>query len=160
MACGEPLSAGDRVEASAYLAALGVGDFPIIGVAAWSEAARITQRTDLSRAWWEAEERARTSLQSAAAASLGDIPLIDALSLVTGAAEALHGMAALAATRAGAADPALTRVAAGAAAQACHQRALALATDAGPGHLFAIKFRLFASGRWPLGIVGDACFVF
>ena len=58
------------------------------------------------------------------------------------------------------ADPALARVAAGAAAQACHQAALALAVAAPPEHVFAVKYRLFAAGRWPLGIVGDRCFVF
>jgi hypothetical protein len=60
---------------------------------------------------------------------------------------------------AGIADPMLTRVASGAAAQACHQAALAIAAAAGPDHLFAMKFRLFAAGRWPLGIVGDRFFV-
>jgi len=38
--------------------------------------------------------------------------------------------------------------------------ALALAAAAGADHLFAVKYRLFAAGRWPLGIVGDRCFVF
>jgi hypothetical protein len=50
-------------------------------------------------------------------------------------------------------------VASGAAAQACHQAALAIAAAAGPEHLFATKYRLFAAGRWPLGIVGDRFFV-
>src|SRR6185437_4805443 len=116
---------------SAYLAELGMPDLAIVGVAGWHEAAAVTQHPDWSRAWWDAETRAQGELQRLA----------------------------LARARAGIADPMLTRVASGAAAQACHQAALAIAAAAGPDHLFAIKFRLFAAGRWPLGIVGDRFFV-
>jgi hypothetical protein len=62
--------------------------------------------------------------------------------------------------RGGVADQALMRVAAGAAAQACHQAALARAAGAGDDHAFAQKFRLYAGGRWPLGVVGGRLFVF
>jgi hypothetical protein len=36
----------------------------------------------------------------------------------------------------------------------CRPRTAGLAL-AGDMHRFAIKFRLFAAGRWPLGMVGD-----
>jgi hypothetical protein len=40
------------------------------------------------------------------------------------------------------------------------QAALARSAEAGPDHAFAQKFRLFAGGRWPLGVVGGRLFVF
>ena len=159
-ACGEALTASERADAHAYLAALGMPDVAVAGVTGWAEAAAVTQNPDWSRAWWDAEARAQAELQRRAAARSGEERVLAALSEVTEAAGALSGAAALAMSRAGVADPTLTRVAAGAAAQACHQAALALAADGGPDHLFAIKYRLFAAGRWPLGIVGDRFFVF
>jgi hypothetical protein len=159
-ACGEPLGEIDHAEARLYVAALGLGELPVIGVASWAKAAQVTQHPDWSKAWWQAETRARTDLQKRAAARYGGAPVLAALSAVAAASANLHGAAALAAGGAGTNDPALTRVAAGAAAQACHQVALAIGCDAGPEHLFAIKYRLFAAGRWPLGVVGQRCFVF
>ena len=159
-ACGEALTAGEQADAAAYLAALGMPDITIAGVAGWREAAATTQSPAWSRAWWDAETRAQAELQRRAAARFGAERMLAALTVVTEAAASLSGAASLAMSDAGIADPALTRVAAGAAAQACHQAALALAAAAGPGHLFAVKYRLFAAGRWPLGIVGDRFFVF
>jgi len=156
---GEPLTEGERTDAAAYLAELGMPDLAIVGVAGWHEAAAVTQHPDWSRAWWDAETRAQGELQRLAQARFGAERLLAALTQVTEGATALSGAAALALARAGIADPMLTRVASGAAAQACHQAALAIAAAAGPDHLFAIKFRLFAAGRWPLGIVGDRFFV-
>jgi hypothetical protein len=159
-ACGEALSESERADARSYLAALGQSACEISGVPTWSDAAATAQRPDWSRDWWDAEARAQQELQRRAAARFGEAPLLAALTAVTEAADALHGKAALAMSRAGIADPVLTRVAAGSAAQACHQAALALAASAGPDHLLSIKYRLFAAGRWPLGIVGGCFFVF
>jgi hypothetical protein len=159
-ACGEALGEIDLAEARLYVAALGLGALPIVGVAGWEEAAAVTQRADWSAAWWQAEARAQAELQERAVARFGNAPLLAALSAVSEAAATLHGAASLAAGAAGIADTTLTRVAAGAAAQACHQAALALAAEVGTEHLFAVKYRLFAAGRWPLGIVGERCFVF
>jgi hypothetical protein len=158
-ACGEALAASEHAEAAAYLAALGLPGIAVAGVAGWAEAAATAQHPDWSRAWWDAEARAQAELQRLGEARFGAERLLAALTVVTEAAAALSGAAALALRRAGVADPMLTRVAAGAAAQACHQAALAIAAAAGPDHLFAIKYRLFAAGRWPLGIVGDRFFV-
>jgi hypothetical protein len=160
-ACGEALTPGERGDAAAYLAALGLEAAAIEGVAGWTDAAATTQRPDWSQRWWETEERERRALYESAAAKSGEAALLAALSAVTQAASDLvHGAAAVAASRAGVADPALHRVAAGAAAQACYHAALALAAGHGDAHGFAVKFRLFAAGRWPLGIVGARFFVF
>ena len=37
---------------------------------------------------------------------------------------------------------------------AAYAAALALAAHAGDQHPFAVKFRLYEAGRWPLGILG------
>jgi hypothetical protein len=159
-ACGEALLDAERADAEAFVAALGLPPVPVEGVPDWNAAAATTKRPDWSQAWWDAEEAARTALHRRLAAELGEETLLAALSAVTdAAADVVHGAAAIAAARAGAADPALIRVAAGAAAQACHQNALALAAGEA-AHAFALKFRLFTAGRWPLGIVGGTCFVF
>ncbi len=83
--------------------------------------------------------------------------LSTALSALTRVTEA-----ALEPTRAAAesaSDEALSRVAAGAAAQACHLAALALAAGK-PAHGFVIKHRIFAAGRWPLGRVRERWYLF
>ena len=158
-ACGEPLTAEERAEAEAYVAALGQPGLAIEGVPGWAEAAAVTQRPDWSQDWWSAERAAEADLGRAADRRFGASARLAGLSRVMERAQALHGAAALAAQRQAVADPAVTRVAAGAAAQACHQAALARLAEAGPDHLFAIKYRLFAAGRWPLGVVGGRCFV-
>jgi hypothetical protein len=160
-ACGEKLTESEIDDARGWMAALGLAVAGIDGVATWQEAATLSRRADWSRDWWEAEESERKSLHARAASRLGEEPLLDALSAVARkATDTLHGAAALATARSGVADQALSRVAAGAASQACHQAALALAAEAGPGHGFAAKHRLFAGGRWGLGVVGGRCFVF
>jgi hypothetical protein len=75
-------------------------------------------------------------------------------------ADAVQNAASTALARAGIADEMLSRVAAGAASQACHQRALANAAGRGADHGFAIKYQLYRGGRWLLGVVGGRCFVF
>ncbi len=111
--------------------------------------------------WWNAEEKERLSLIERAAAQWGERSLMAALTRVTDEATRLTlGAASVAAARDGIADPALSRVAAGAATQAAYQAALARAAGAADSHPFAIKFRLFAAGRWPLGLVGDTFHLF
>lgn len=158
-ACGAPLGTAERALAQAYAAALDMPDLSVITAATWPEAAAIAQRPDWRRAWWEAEAAAQQALTAEAGQRFGTADLFSALTSVTEASAALFVRAAEAIERAGPADEALARVVAGAAAQACHQRALALATGAGPDHLFHAKFRLFAAGRWPLGVFGDGLYL-
>jgi hypothetical protein len=159
-ACGEFLTESERDDASALAAALGFLGIAVSPVANWREAAHVTQRDDWSRAWWQREAAAEAALKQEAAWRYGAETVLEELSHVAFAASALSGAASLAMARGGVADEALARVAAGAAAQACHQAALARAAAAGADHAFAQKFRLYAGGRWPLGIVGGRLFVF
>ncbi len=97
----------------------------------------------------------------AASAAKGESALLASLSRAMEATAApIQAAANAALARAGIADEMLARVAAGAASQACHHRALAEAAGRGSGHAFAIKYRLYRGGRWLLGVVGGRCFVF
>jgi hypothetical protein len=160
-ACGEELTEAEREDALLWLRALGLEIDGVEGVPTWGEAARLAQSPEWSRAWWDAEEAERSCLYRTVAGTVGETALLSALSRVTeSATRVLHGAAAVAAGRAGVADPMLTRVAAGAATQGCYQAALALASGADGRHAFAAKHRLFLAGRWPLGVVGTRGFVF
>ncbi len=127
----------------------------------WRAAETATRSPAWNATWWNAEEKERLSLLERAAAQWGERSLMAALTRVTDEATRITlGAASVAAARDGIADPALSRVAAGAATQAAYQAALARAAGATDNHPFAIKFRLFAAGRWPLGLVGDTFHLF
>lgn len=159
-ACGEPLGDSERAEAAALASFFGFGEAPVTPVADWRAAGAVLQRPDWSRDWWDRQSAAEAALKAKAAALYGADRLLAALSGIAGAASTLDGAAARSLAHGGVADEALVRVAAGAAAQACHQAALALAADEGAGHGFALCFALYAAGRWPLGVVGGRMFVF
>ena len=79
--------------------------------------------------------------------------------LTTEAGDLVHGKAATAAARMGHAAPSSIHVAAGAASQAVYHLALArLAANADSP--FESKFRLYAAGRWPLGVIGSRLILF
>lgn len=159
-ALGEPLTEGDRADAIAYAAALGLGPLRVVQAHDWPEAERVLKAPDWSPAWWDREEALRQHLLAKAEARYPERDLWMALTeLTTGAGEIVHGKAATAASRMGGAAKASIHVAAGAAAQAAYQLALARLADdvASP---FESKFRLFAAGRWPLGVVGSTLVVF
>ena len=159
-ALGEPLTDGDRTDADAYARALGLGTLRLVLAHDWPEAERVLKAPDWSPAWWDREEALRQRLLDQAAARYPERELWTALTeLTTEAGDIVHGKAATAASRMGGAAKASIHVAAGAAAQATYQLALArLAQDtASP---FESKFRLFAAGRWPLGVVGSTLVLF
>ena len=155
-AVGKNLSPAEGDDAQAYLSALGFPDASVAAVADWEDAEAAARNPDWNTAWWEAEEQLRAGLITEAMAFSEEAELMAALNHVTAAASAsASAAAALAATRAGVADKALVRAAAGAAIQGGYQAALVLASGAEEDHPFALKFRLFEAGRWPLGIVGS-----
>lgn len=160
-AVGQDLSAEERREAQDYLVAIGFPEATVEPVPDWRAAEAATRDAEWSRAWWDAEERGRARLLAEAGERHGQHVLLTTLSRVTlEASDVVLGAASIAASRSGIADPALARVAAGAATQAAYQAGLALAADAGDTHPFAIKFRLFAAGRLPLGLAGQTFRVF
>jgi hypothetical protein len=151
---GELLSADDRAKHAAYVSGLGLAAGEPVRVASWTEAARIANDPDWDIAWWDAEAGEQKRLQEAAERRYGSERALATLTRVTDAA--------LIPTRAAAdkaPDEALARVAAGAAAHACHQAALVLACEAEP-HAFLAKHLLFAAGRWPLGRTAGRWYLF
>jgi hypothetical protein len=144
-ALGEPLTEGDRVDAKAYAGTEGVAL-----VTSWREAEDFLKSAEASLDWWNREEDERKALLARAEAQYPKRALWTALTeLTTEAGDLVHGKAAMASIH----------VAAGAAAQAIYQ--LAVARVAGEtASLFESKFRLFAAGRWPLGIKGSRLVLF
>ncbi len=159
-ALGEPLTEGDLNDASAYLAALGFGSLEIGLARDWPEAERLLKTPDGTLSWWDREEALRRSLLAAAEARYPERALWSSLTeLTTEAGDLAHGKAATAAARMGEAAAASIHVAAGAASQAVYQLALARLADQ-PASPFESKFRLYAAGRWPLGIMGSRLVLF
>jgi hypothetical protein len=159
-ALGEPLTESDRRDADCYATALGLGTLTVSGAHNWSQAEFVMKSPDWSKRWWDLEEVHRRTVFARAGVLYAERPLQVALTeLTTEAGNLVHGKAAAAAARMGGAAPASIHVAAGAAAQAVYQVALArLAKDGNSP--FESKFRLFAAGRWPLGVVGSRLILF
>ncbi len=152
-ALGEPLTEGDRAEARAY-----AGTDVVELVTSWPQAEGFL-KSSATLDWWEREEALRKHLLARAEAQHPERAFWTALTeLTTEAGDLVHGKAATAAARMGGAAPASIHVAAGAASQAVYQ--LAVARMAGAASLFESKFRLFAAGRWPLGVTGSRLVLF
>ena len=153
-ALGEPLTDGDRGDAKAYA---GTDDVEL--VTSWPDAERFL-KSPATLDWWEREESLRKDLLARAEARHPERAFWTALTeLTTEAGDLVHGKAATAAARMGGAAAASIHVAAGAASQAVYQLAVArlAGNSASP---FESKFRLFAAGRWPLGVVGSKLVLF
>jgi hypothetical protein len=153
-ALGEPLTEGDRADAKSY-----AGTDAVQLVTSWPDAERLL-KSPATLDWWEREETVRKALLARAGAKWPERALWTSLTeLTTEAGDLVHGKAATAAARLGGAAPASIHVAAGAAAQAVYQLALArmAGEDVSP---FESKFRLFAAGRWPLGVAASRLVLF
>jgi hypothetical protein len=143
-ALGHPLDDAERNEIASYLAGLGMNaNLPVHQAGTWAEAGELCRKP--SDEWWRAEEAERERLERGVRLDPADA---DWLALN----EVLHGAAAVAAARAGCADAALIRAAAGAASYAAYQARLARAARAPAGHVFLRKYALYCGGRWLLGV--------
>lgn len=151
-ALGEALGDEERAEIAAYLAGLGMNAaMPVRQAGSWREAGVICDQP--AEPWWRAEAKERARLEHKARLDPAD-PEWLALN------DALHGAAAVAAARAGCADAALIRVAAGAASYAAYQARLAHAAGAPDAHPFLRKYALYCGGRWPLGVYEESFAIF
>ncbi|HTE42697.1 MAG TPA: hypothetical protein VK629_17890 [Steroidobacteraceae bacterium] len=160
-AVGEPLTESENEELRTYLRALNLGDIAIGQASDWHEAKRIAESKNWSRAWWDAErDEERRLLQEAFARYGNDAVMKRLTQLMEDSSEMFLGPAAVACTRAGVADPALARSAAGAASQCVHQYGLASLLSVPDDHFFATKFRLFLAGRWPLSLNEGRFYIF
>jgi hypothetical protein len=159
---GELLSGDEAEAAHAYLSALGFPEAGPAEVGDWLEAEEAAGNRDWNGAGWEAEEQLRAALSVQAVEIIGDEQaVLVALTHVTStASDAVHAAAAQAAARFGIEDEGLIRAAAGSATQGAYLAALVLAAGEDEDHAFAHKFRLFESGRWPLGVTGATLNIF
>ncbi len=157
----QPLDDDIVATAEAYIAALGFPEVHVGWIADWEDAEAAALSTDWNTAWWETEEQLRVALATDAMEWVDEEELQVALHHVSHrAAQIIQDTAAATAARSGVHDEELILAATGAATQACHQAALVLAADADADHPFALKYKLFEAGRWPLGIVGHTLNLF
>jgi hypothetical protein len=158
---GLPLSAEERDLAQRYLDMLGFPDASPTPVEDWTEAGDAASNLDLNSEGWEVEEQLRADLSREALDYFDEDTLADTLSFITEAAgpvavEAIAGAASLWPIE----DDAVIEAATGAAVQICYQAALVLAAQAVEDHPFALKFRLFELGRWPISLSGRSFNIF
>lgn len=157
---GEEFEEDELDWAQAYLEAMGFPGAAIVAVLDWEEAEATAGNTDWNTAWWEAEEQLRMALITEACARAPEEDVMAALTHVTSqASETIFAAAEMAASLAGIDDEELIRAAAGAATQATYQAALVLAAEAAEDeddHPFALKYRLYEAGRWPLSLIGGS----
>lgn len=154
---GEELEEDEIDWAEAYLAALGFPDATVLQVLDWEEAEAAAGDPDHNSSWWEAEEQLRMALIDEACQRIDEDNLTVALTHVASrAAEPIRLAVEAAAAEAGIVDEALILAAQGSATRACHQAALVLAAEVEDEHPFALKFRLFEAGRWPIGLAGNS----
>jgi hypothetical protein len=169
---GEPLDVRDRALARDYLDGLGFPDAEPAPIESWEDAAEAAASLDHNAEGWEAEEQLRAGATEAALARLDEEALAAGLALVAEkAGDAARAAVAEASALWDVEDHELLTALAGAIAQAAHQAALALlaaedetlAESDEPtllDHPFMAKFRLFARGRWPVGLAGRTLNVF
>lgn len=158
---GEPLTAAERADAAAYVAAVGLSGIATAEISTWADAEACIKASDWDGAWWDAEERLRQSLLAHAQERHGEAAVLQALTEISEkVSDSVHGAAAVAAARGGMADAGLIRAAAGAATLACYQAAVGIAAGVANDNPFLAKYRLFEAGHWPLCVRGQTFYVF
>ncbi|MBX3453519.1 hypothetical protein [Ferrovibrio sp.] len=169
-ACGQPLQRADIALLNEYCAAIGVFDPQIDRPDGWQALSDIIREPDWDAELWQTEEQAMQALmESLAERDVSEHDLLVALNHAgTRATEAVREKLEGLMDAAGFADDDLLEAGIQAAMQATQQAALVLAAQALLGdaleadgqHPFALKFRLFERGHWPLGLVGGSYRIF
>ena len=155
---GEPLDAREKTLARLYLDGLGFPEAEPALLSDWEEAASAAESLDRDPVGWEAEEMLRSGLVSRVLERLDEEAVQAAFTLIaqkTGdsARDAVEEAASLDDVE----DMELVHAAAGMLAQAANGAALVVlaeAEDDDPPHPFLARWRLFARGRWPVGLAG------
>lgn len=158
---GQPLTEESFVVARDYMNALGFPDAYVSEVEDWDDAAYAASNPDWNSDWWEAEEQLRMGLTTAALNLISEEDLNAALTQISATASPVITTAVEAITDDhGIEDQELIRAAVGSALQTCHQAALVLAAGEEDTHPFAIKYKLFEQGHWPIAITGNSFNIF
>lgn len=153
-ALGEALTLAQQGMIAAMLRACALpARTEIVVVGQWHEALAALRADERDSRWWDIEEEKRERLWEFAVLTHDEDSLLAAVERAMAAQEQAIDLAVKrAAARLSIADPAWGRAARAAALMAVHQHRLGQLAGAPTTHLFALKYRLFADGRWPLGL--------
>jgi len=158
---GLDMGAGTLNTAQAYVDTLGFPGTFTTPVENWEEAAFAAANPDWNSSWWETEEQLRVSLTNEALELISEDDLNMALTHISAtAAPLIQNTVENLAQEQGIEDEELVRAAIGSAVQTCHQAALVLAAGEEDSHPFALKYKLFELGRWPIAITGNSFNIF
>lgn len=144
-----------------YLDGLGFPDADLAAITSFEEASDAAETLDWDSAAWEIEEQLRAGLVVDALALIDEEGLQVALAHITsttseGLQDAMANLAALWDVE----DQTLITAATGAVVQTVYNAALLLAAGGEETHPFALKYRLFELGRWPIGVHGRSLNLF
>ncbi|MBO6826617.1 MAG: hypothetical protein JJ879_10480 [Sneathiella sp.] len=158
---GTPLRAEAYDAANEYIDLMGFPGTFVAPITSWDEAASAAQSLDFNSSWWEAEEQMRAGLTMEALEIVTEEDLNMAMTHIASTAtpvieQAIEEIA----EEAGIVDAELIRAAMGSALQTCHQAALVLASGQEDTHPFALKYKLFEQGHWPIAITGSSFNIF
>lgn len=165
---GEPFDSETAQIARAYLDGLGFPDADAIAVLNWDDALDASESLDLNAEAWEAEEQLRAALMDDVLQNVSEEGLGVLLAhLAAQLADILPDMIDEALMMADELPDAIRDLGVGAAQQAAHGAALALAAaviaaqeadlkagEEALNHPLLLRYRLFELGRWPLALTG------
>jgi hypothetical protein len=158
---GTPLSEEGRRAAEDYVLALGFPEAHVAAVTDWEEAMATMETGGWNSPSWEAEEQLMCSLMDRAIDIVDEQFLEVALTSISAkASEHVSDGILTAAARFGVDDDELLRAATGMAVKTCYQAALVIAADAEEDHPFALKYRMYETGYWPLDLMGSTYNIF
>jgi len=158
---GETPGENDRRIAEGYGPALGFPEAEPAFLFDWEDAADAAATGDMNSASWEAEEQLRAALTDDLLSVLDEDTFEMVMTHINESTiPAIEAAAEEAADYLRIDDGEFVRATTGAAVQAVHQAALVMLTGADDDHPFAIRFRLFERGRWPIGIMGASFLIY
>jgi len=158
---GEPLEREVQEKARSYLDALGFPEATPAEVEDWQEAAYSLETNDWNSPFWEVEQQLMAALTVEITDNIDPQLLEMVLANVTSvASEYVSEGVMMAADRWDMQDEELMKAAIGEGVQACYQAALVIAAGVDDNHPFTLKYQLFETGWWPLGVMGNTFNIF
>ena len=158
---GEPLESDVLEKARTYLDALGFPEATPAEVEDWQEAAYSLETNDINIPFWEVAQQLMAALSVEVTDNIDPQLLEMVLANVTSvASEYVSEGVIAAADRWGVHDEELMKAAIGEGVQACYQAALVIAAGVDDDHPFKLKYQMYETGWWPLGVMGNTFNIF
>ena len=127
----------------------------------WTHAKSIINNPDCELFIWGEEKRDENALYNDILRKTSEKDLQKYLSLIAQTSnESINNMLIKVAKKNNIEDPYFVKVAGGAAALACYQKALIVASENLTNHIFNTKFKIYTSGHWPLTMLKSFFWVF